>query len=49
MRGPSVFEVAESYFDKFINPSISSQLKLASLGKAKTFRVHDVMYRCQIY
>ncbi|KAK8460779.1 hypothetical protein SEVIR_2G389700v4 [Setaria viridis] len=42
-RGLSVFEVAESYFDEFINRSIIQPVEISFTGKVKTFRVHDVM------
>ncbi|XP_052162007.1 disease resistance protein Pik-2 isoform X1 [Oryza glaberrima] len=42
-RGLSVFEVAESYFDEFINRSIIQPVTTSFTGKVKTFRVHDVM------
>jgi RecA/RadA recombinase len=42
-RGVSVFEVAESYFDEFINRSIIHPVDMSFTGKVKTFRVHDVM------
>ncbi|OEL35476.1 Disease resistance protein RPM1 [Dichanthelium oligosanthes] len=42
-RGLSVFEVAESYFDEFINRSIIQPVEMSFSGKVKTFRVHDVM------
>jgi Leucine-rich repeat (LRR) protein len=42
-RGLSVFEVAESYFDEFINRSIIHPVDMSFTGKVKTFRVHDVM------
>uniref|UniRef100_A0A0D9X155 NB-ARC domain-containing protein n=1 Tax=Leersia perrieri TaxID=77586 RepID=A0A0D9X155_9ORYZ len=42
-RGLSVFEVAESYFDEFINRSIIQPVTTSCTGKVKTFRVHDVM------
>ncbi|KAF8664153.1 hypothetical protein HU200_054901 [Digitaria exilis] len=42
-RGLSVFEVAESYFDEFINRSIIQPVEISFTGKVKTFQVHDVM------
>ncbi|KAL6657652.1 hypothetical protein ACP70R_005432 [Stipagrostis hirtigluma subsp. patula] len=42
-RGLSVFEVAESYFDEFVNRSIVQPVDMSFTGKVKTFRVHDVM------
>uniref|UniRef100_J3MMN7 Uncharacterized protein n=1 Tax=Oryza brachyantha TaxID=4533 RepID=J3MMN7_ORYBR len=42
-RGLSVFEVAESYFDEFINRSIIQPVTTSFTGKVKTFRVHDMM------
>ncbi|CAN6168686.1 unnamed protein product [Urochloa humidicola] len=42
-RGLSVFEVAESYFDEFINRSIIHPVDMNFTGKVKTFRVHDMM------
>ncbi|KAL6855938.1 hypothetical protein ACP4OV_018740 [Aristida adscensionis] len=42
-RGLSVFEVAESYFDEFINRSIVQPVDMSFTGKVKTFRVHDMM------
>lgn len=42
-RGLGVFEVAESYFDEFINRSIIHPVDMSFTGKVKTFRVHDMM------
>ncbi|RLN32913.1 hypothetical protein C2845_PM03G12040 [Panicum miliaceum] len=42
-RGLSVFEVAESCFDEFINRSIIHPVDVSFTGKVKTFRVHDMM------
>ncbi|WVZ66600.1 hypothetical protein U9M48_015793 [Paspalum notatum var. saurae] len=42
-RGLSVFEVAENYFDEFINRSIINPVDMSFTGKVKTFRVHDMM------
>ncbi|CAN6199695.1 unnamed protein product [Urochloa humidicola] len=42
-RGLSVFEVAESYFDEFLNRSIIHPVDMNFTGKVKTFRVHDMM------
>jgi hypothetical protein len=42
-RGLNVFEVAESYFDEFINRSIILPVDMSFTGKVKTFRVHDMM------
>lgn len=36
-RGLSVFEVAESYFDEFINRSIIHLVDMSFTGKVKTF------------
>ncbi|CAD6223208.1 unnamed protein product [Miscanthus lutarioriparius] len=42
-RGLCVFEVAESYFDEFINRSIIHPEDMSFTGKVKTLRAHDVM------
>ncbi|KAE8801574.1 disease resistance protein RPM1 [Hordeum vulgare] len=42
-RGLSALEVAEKYFDEFLNRSIVHPVEMSFDGKVKTFRVHDIM------
>ncbi|XP_051215060.1 disease resistance protein Pik-2 isoform X2 [Lolium perenne] len=42
-RGLSALEVAEKYFNEFLNRSIVHPVEMSFDGKVKTFRVHDIM------
>lgn len=42
-RGLSALDVAENYFNEFLNRSIVHPVEMSFDGKVKTFRVHDIM------
>lgn len=42
-RGLSALDVAENYFNEFLNRSVVHPVEMSFDGKVKTFRVHDIM------